>query len=70
MRSEREVGMVKGEACGAIEDEGGSGGSESGLGRERRGLKWRGSTDLRKEVKTSGRSLILSNGMSRLRIRT
>lgn len=66
MSSERVVGIVKGEDWGAIEDVGGSGGRESGTGRVGRGLLLRGSTDLRNEVKTSGRSLILSNGRSRL----
>jgi len=64
MISSREVGIVKGCDCGGIEV--GRGGNLVGAGRTRRGACRRGSTLLRYEVKTSGRSRGLRKGMSRL----
>lgn len=64
IRSGREDGTMKGEGCDEIEEEGGNGGRDSGTDRVGRGFELSGSTDLRKEVKTSGRSLMLLKGRS------
>ena len=64
MRSGRVVGMVKRLDCAGIE--GGRGGSLDGAGTVRRGASRSGSTFFRYVVKTSGSSLGLENGRSRL----
>jgi len=55
MVSSSVVGMVNGASCDGID--GGSGGSDFGADRERRGASRRGSTRLRYDVKTSSTSL-------------